>query len=60
MPAILDSLFHKVVNTTSIPVGVDGGGWWGAPKWWEDPIQKLFYDQMASIEAVFSITRLKM
>ena len=22
MPAILDSLFHKVVNTTSIPIGV--------------------------------------
>ena len=21
MPAILDSLFHKVVNTTSIPIG---------------------------------------
>ena len=27
MPAILDSLFHKVVNTTSIPIGVEGGGW---------------------------------
>ena len=26
MPAILDSLFHKVVNTTSIPIGVEGGG----------------------------------
>ena len=24
MPAILDSLFHKVVNTTSIPIGVEG------------------------------------
>ena len=24
MPAILDSLFHKVVNTTSIPIGVVG------------------------------------
>ena len=30
MPTILDSLFHKVVNTTSIPIGVEGGGWWGA------------------------------
>ena len=29
MPAILDSLFHKVVNTTSIAIGVEGGGWWG-------------------------------
>ena len=28
MPAILDSLFHKVVNTTSTPIGVEGGGWW--------------------------------
>ena len=25
MPAILHSLFHKVVNTTSIPIGVEGG-----------------------------------
>ena len=28
MPAILDSLFHKVVNTTSSPIEVEGGGWW--------------------------------
>ena len=33
MPAILDSLFHKVVNTTSIHIGVEGGGCWGATKW---------------------------
>ena len=26
MPAILDSLFHKVVNATSSPIGVEGGG----------------------------------
>ena len=26
MPAILDSLFHRVVNTTSIPIGVEDGG----------------------------------
>ena len=26
MPAILDSLFHKVVNITSNPIGVEGGG----------------------------------
>ena len=60
MPAILDSLFHKVVNTTSIPIGVEGEGWWGATKWWELPIQKPFHGQMASIQAVFSSTRLKM
>ena len=40
MPMILDSLFHKVINTTSIPIGVEGGGWWGATKWRELPIQK--------------------
>ena len=48
MPAILDSLFHKVVNTTSIPIGVEGGGWWGATKWRDPPIQKLFYGQSCS------------
>ena len=42
MPTILDSLFHKVVNTTSIPIGVEGGGWWVATKWQGVPIQKLF------------------
>ena len=26
MPAVLDSLFHKVVNTTSSPIGVEVGG----------------------------------
>ena len=25
MPAILDSLFHKVVNTTNTLIGVEGG-----------------------------------
>ena len=40
MPAILDSLFDKVVNTTSSLIGVEGGGWWGATKLWELPIQK--------------------
>ena len=42
MPTILDSLFHKVVNTTSIPIGVEGGGWWVATKWRGVPVQKLF------------------
>ena len=54
MPAILDSLFYKVVNTTSTPVGVDSGGWWGAMKWQDLLIQKFLYGQMASIQAVFS------
>ena len=26
MPTILDSLFHKVVDTISSPIGVEGGG----------------------------------
>ena len=26
MPMILDSLFHKVVDTTASPIGVEGGG----------------------------------
>ena len=60
MPIILDSLLYKVVNITSIPIRVEGGGWWGATKWLEVPIQKHFYGQMASIQAVFSSTRLKM
>ena len=60
MPTILDSLFHKVVNTTSSPIGVEGGGLWGATKWWDPPIQKLFYGQVASIQAVFSSTYHKM
>ena len=38
MPAILDSLFHKVVNTTSSPIVVEGGGWLGALKWRDLPI----------------------
>ena len=33
MPAILDSLFHKVVDTTSTPIGVEGGDGRGATKW---------------------------
>ena len=43
MPAILDSLFHKVVNTTSIPIEVEGVGWWVAMKWRGLPIQKFLW-----------------
>ena len=60
MPAILDSLFQKVVDTASIPIGVEGGQWWGVPKWRDPPIQKKLYGQMASIQAVFSSTCHKM
>ena len=60
MPAILDSLAHKVVDTTSSPIGVEGGGWWGAKKWWDLPIQEILYGQIASIQAVFSSTYHKM
>ena len=31
--AMLDSLFHRVVNTVSTPIGVEGGWWCGATKW---------------------------
>ena len=55
MPAILDSLFHKLVNTTSIPIGVEGEGWWVAMKWRGVPVQKLFYGQLASIQAIFQL-----
>ena len=43
MPSILGSLFHKVVNTTSIPIGVEGGGWWGITKWWDPLIQSFLW-----------------
>ena len=42
MPATLDSLFHKVVNTTSSPIGMEGGRWWGATKWPDPLIQFLW------------------
>ena len=32
MPTILDGLFHKLVNTTSSPIGVEGGGVVGSHK----------------------------
>ena len=62
MPAILDSLFHKVVNTTSTPIGVEGGGWGvvGSHEVAGSSGIKTFYGQMASIQAVFSSTHLKM
>ena len=51
VPTILDSLFHKVVNTTSIPIGVVGSHIVAGPS-----DTKTFYGQMASIQAVFSST----
>ena len=59
MPAILDSLFHKVVNTTSSPIGVEGGGG-GEPRSGGEPQSggtfryKFFYGQVALIQGVFS------
>ena len=55
MHTILDSLFHKVVNTTSILIGVVG-----SHEVAETSDTKTFYGQMASIQAVVSSTRLKM
>ena len=50
MPTILDSLFHKVDNTTSSPEGWVVGG---AMKSRDLLIQNFLYGQMASIQAVF-------
>ena len=41
MPTILDSLFHKVFDTTSSPIWMEGGGWWGAMNWRDLLIQKI-------------------
>ena len=60
MPAILDSLFHKVVDTTSSPIGVENGGWWRATKWRNLPIKKHLYGQMVLIQAIFGSTYHKM
>ena len=49
MPAILDSLFHKVVNTTSISIGVEGGGVLGSHEVAGTSDIKTVYGQMASI-----------
>ena len=43
MPASLDSLFYMVVDTTSSPIGVEGGWWWGATKWPAFLIQKIIW-----------------
>ena len=59
MAAILDSLFHKVVNNTSIPIGVEGGGG-GEPQSGGILRYKKFYGQLALIQAVFSSTCQKM
>ena len=54
MPAILDGLFHKVVNTTSTPIGMVG-----SHKVLGDSDLKK-YGHMASIQAAFSPTYHKM
>ena len=61
MPAILDGLFHKVVDTTSSPIGVEGGGG-GESRSGKTriPIQENLYGQMTSIQAVFGFTHHKM
>ena len=41
LPPILDSFFTGYTNTTSIPIGVEGEGWWGAMKWWVKGTCKL-------------------
>ena len=60
MPTILHSLFHKIVNTTSSPIG--GGGWrvLGRHEVAGPSDAKNLYGQMASIQAVFGSTHHKM
>ena len=60
MPAILDSLFHKVVNATSILIGVEGWGVVGSHEVVGTSDSKTLYGQMASIQTVFNSTHLKM
>ena len=57
MPTILDSLFHKVVNTTSSPIGVGGGG---EPQSGGTFQFKKMCGQITSFQAVFSSTYHKM
>ena len=33
LAAILDSLLTGIAKTTSTPIRVEGGVWWGATKW---------------------------
>ena len=49
MPAILDSLFHKVINTTSTPIG----GVAGSHEVVGGSDLKILYSHTVSIQAVF-------
>ena len=40
MPVILE-FFTGVANTTSTPIGVEGGGWWGVTQWWAKAMSTL-------------------
>ena len=46
MPTILDSLFHRVVNTTSIPIGVEDGGVVGSHEVAGSSDTKTFYGHL--------------
>ena len=48
-------VFHRVVNTTGTPTGVEGREWWVATKWQEFQFQFLYY-QRISIEVALSST----
>ena len=41
LSAILHSFFSGYANTTSTPIGVESGGWWGAMKWRAKGMSKL-------------------
>ena len=59
-PAILDSLFHKVVNTTNKSGGAARVGGGGSHEVAGPPDQKDPYGHVVSIQAVFSLRYHKM
>ena len=56
LPAILDSLFSGLVNTTSTSIRVECGGWWGSHKLAGSSDFKSELSQIVSIEALLSST----
>ena len=55
-PAILDSYFTDVANTSSIPTGWEGGKWVGSHKVADKGYDFTKISQMASIGVIFTST----
>ena len=60
LPAILDSLFSGLVNTTSTSIGEEGGECWGNHEVLDSSDFKTKQSQMVSIETLLSSTYHKM